>query len=306
MAASRPGPDDEGLHEPGREPLWNESWYFDAIADDGDLGVYHRLGRLPNAGGCLLTTCVVRPGEPAIMLVASELELPAAGDHAQEITTDTLRARQECERPLERFRVSVEGHAEAHADHSAPLRGQRGEPVEIALDAVWTTDGIPYQWRRSTRYEVPCRVAGTVRVGERSCELSGPGQRDHSWGARDWWASDWMWSALHLADGTHAHAVSVPGHPNFAVGYVQRGGELLEATSVSSSEDMAEDGLIRSARVAIDPGGLELEVEPLAFGAVLLESGDGRVSHFPRAMSRLRAADGREGLGWLEWNRNQR
>jgi hypothetical protein len=115
-----------------------------------------------------------------------------------------------------------------------------------------------------------------------------------------------MRSALHLADGTHAHAVSVPGHPNFAVGYVQRDGELLEATSVSSSAEVAGNGLISSARVAIGPGDLELEVEPLAFGAVLLEAGDGRVSHFPRAMSRLRTADGREGLGWLEWNRNQR
>ena len=32
---------------------------------------------------------------------------------------------------------------------------------------------------------------------------------------------------------------------------------------------------------------------------------DGRVSHFPRAMCRLQGADGRGGLGWLEWNRSQ-
>jgi hypothetical protein len=30
------------------------------------------------------------------------------------------------------------------------------------------------------------------------------------------------------------------------------------------------------------------------------------VSHFPRAMCRVTAGDGREGLGWIEWNRNQR
>jgi hypothetical protein len=306
VAASRPAPSDEGLHAPGPEPLWSESWYFDAIADGGDLGVYHRLGRLPNTGACLLTTCVVRPGQPALMLVASELEPPPADDPAQEIAAERVRARHACERTLEHFRITVEGSAEAHADHSAPLRGLAGEPVEIALDAVWTTDGIPYRWRRATRYEIPCRVAGTVRVGERRLELSGPGQRDHSWGARDWWASDWMWCALHFADGTHAHAVTVPGHPNFAAGYVQRDGELLEAASATSSEVVTREGLIESARVAISPGELEVEVEPVAFGALLLESGDGRVSHFPRAMARLRATDGRVGLGWLEWNRNQR
>ena len=47
-AASRAA--DEGRHEPGPEALWNESWYFDAVSDDAALGVYVRLGRLPNQG----------------------------------------------------------------------------------------------------------------------------------------------------------------------------------------------------------------------------------------------------------------
>ncbi len=48
--ALRPEAADEGRHEPGPERLWNESWYFDAISDAGDLGLYVRLGRLPNQG----------------------------------------------------------------------------------------------------------------------------------------------------------------------------------------------------------------------------------------------------------------
>jgi hypothetical protein len=57
--------------------------------------------------------------------------------------------------------------------------------------------------------------------------------------------------------------------------------------------------------MALEPPGLELEIEPLAFAPLRLASPDGRVSHFPRAMCRLRADDGREGLGWVEWNLNQ-
>ncbi len=53
------------------------------------------------------------------------------------------------------------------------------------------------------------------------------------------------------------------------------------------------------------PGELDVTLEPLAFGAILLEAPDGRISHFPRAMCRVRTADGRTGLGWAEWNRNQ-
>ncbi len=54
-----------------------------------------------------------------------------------------------------------------------------------------------------------------------------PGQRDHSWGVRDWWSMDWVWSALHLDDGTHLHGVDIriPGVPPVGIGYLQPPGE---------------------------------------------------------------------------------
>ncbi len=141
-----------------------------------------------------------------------------------------------------------------------------------------------------------------VRVSEEVVGFSGPGQRDHSWGSRDWWAVDWMWSALHFEDGTRTHAVGVPQMPGYGVGYVQKGGELVEITSVRASEEVADNGLIKSARIVSGPDELRVEVEPLAFGALRLEAPDGRVSMFPRAMCRVRTSDGRTGTGWLEWN----
>src|ERR687886_276727 len=78
----RPAADDEGQHPPGEEELWNESWYFDAVA-------------------------------------------------------------------------------EAHDDQSGPLRGESGRPLPVGFDAVWETDGVPYAYRMTTRYEIPCQVAGT-------------------------------------------------------------------------------------------------------------------------------------------------
>lgn len=302
----RPEPGDEGRHEPGPEPLWNESWYFDVVSGDGSLGVYHRMGRLPNQDTCLLTTVVCGPGRPAVLLLDPGAPLPAAGDDTQTIDTASAHAEQHCEEALRRFRVKVSGTAEAHADESAPLRGEAGEPVEIEVDLVWETDGEPYQWRQSTRYEIPCRVSGSVRVGDERIEISGPGQRDHSWGARDWWAVDWMWSGLHLEDGTHTHAVGVPQMPGYGVGYVQRGGELAEITAVTATEEVAPNGLIERATIESGPGELKLDVEPLAFGALRLDAPDGRVSMFPRAMCRVTAADGRSGTGWVEWNRVQR
>ncbi len=301
----RPDPADEGRHQHGPEPLWNESWYFDAVSDDESLGLYVRLGRLPNQEICLYTTAICGPERPSVMVVDARAPLPEFDDESQEIETDVLYATQVCELPLERFRVHLHGVGESYEDQSAPLRGERGEPVDVELDLVWETDGIPYAWRQTSRYEIPCRVTGTVRVGDEQLTFAGPGQRDHSWGSRDWWAFDWMWSALHLEDGTHTHAVAIPQLPGFGVGYVQQGDSIAEVSGVEATEKLSDDGLIEEARIVSQPDGLDMEVEPLGFGALRLEAPDGRLSLFPRAMCRVVTNDDRTGTGWVEWNRVQ-
>jgi hypothetical protein len=45
-----------------------------------------------------------------------------------------------------------------------------------------------------------------------------------------------------------------------------------------------------------------MTVTPIAFGPVLFRNNDERVSRFRRALARFVADDGREGMGWIEWN----
>ncbi|MFL6156551.1 MAG: phosphotransferase, partial [Marmoricola sp.] len=296
---------DETLHAPGVEPLWNESWYFDAVSSDGSLGLYVRLGRLPNADACVYTASVVRPGEPTLMVVDYSAPLPAADDPLASIATAAIRATHTCVTPLEEFRIDLDATAEAYADAAGVLRGEAGDPVPVRLSLSWTTQGAPYAWRASTRYEIPCRVTGTVVIDGTEVTFEGPGQRDHSWGSRDWWANDWMWSAFHLDDGTRTHAVTAPEIPGFAVGYEQRDGVVVELESGSTEQSFGDDGLVTVARIATEPGGTVLDVAPLAFGPLLLTAPDGRVTHFQRAMAKVTTADGRSGLGWIEWNRVQ-
>jgi len=300
--ALRPDPADEGRHPPGPEQLWNESWYFDAVAEDGSVGAYVRLGLTPNLGGAWYTAFVCGPDRPTVAVVEFATDLPEGE------ALDTARASHRYTEPLERFEVAYDGPASAYSDPAMLLRQEEGEPVDLALDLAWETAGEPYAYRLATRYEIPCRVSGTIRVGKEELELRAVGQRDHSWGTRDWWAMDWVWSAGHLDDGTRFHAVElrIPDLPRMSVGYVQPpGGGVIELDEVEATEVVRDDGLIESAALKLAPGDLQMEVEPLAFGPLRLEAPDGRVSSFPRAMCRVCAADGREGLAWLEWNRNQ-
>jgi hypothetical protein len=177
----------------------------------------------------------------------------------------------------------------------------------MTMDLEWTTAGTPYQYRITPRYEVPCVVSGTITAEGREFAIDGaPGQRDHSWGVRDWWAMDWVWSALHLDDGTHLHGVEIriPGGPRFGIGYVQAAGEpLRELQTVTSRETFGDNGL--PLTTTIDFGGLTAAIDIRGHAPVLLTAFDGRISHFPRAWATVTTDDGRSGVGWVEWNRNQ-
>jgi hypothetical protein len=306
-APLKPRPEDEATHVPGAERLWNESWYFDAISGDGAVGAYVRIGSYPNLGLGWYTAYVCGPDLPSVAIVDFAAPLPAGNDLVTH--TDALHAEHRCLAPLERFEVVLDAIGEAYQEAGAALRGERGSPLPIALRLSFATAGTPYAYRLTTRYEIPCLVAGTIRVGDEKIELeAATGQRDHSWGTRDWWSMDWVWSAGALEDGTRLHAVQLrlANAPTIGVGYVQdAAGEVLELERVAAFEDLRGDGLISRARLSLAPPGLDVEIEPLAFGPLRLLSSDGRVSHFPRAMCRIRCADGRRGLAWVEWNLNQ-
>ncbi len=306
QAPLRPVGADEAAHAPGNDRLWNESWYFDVADDERGVGAYVRLGLYPNLGRAWYTAMICGPDRPTVAVVDYHAPLPGE-DLA--VRSEALDAGQEPEVELERYRVRLTATGEAHDDPAALLRGEPGRPVEAVLDLVWETDGVPYQYRMTTRYEIPCRVRGSITVDGERIDIDAPGQRDHSWGVRDWWSMDWVWSALHLEDGTRLHALDlrIPGAPPIGVGYVQPGGgEVTELEAVTAREAFADSGLPSSAQLALTPGDTVIEVEPVGFGPLRLVDDDGRVAEFPRAWCRLRTADGRTGVGWVEWNRNLR
>lgn len=307
----QPNVDDEGAHTPTDEALWSESRYFDFVDPGQDVGGWLRLGLIPNQGHAWINALLCGPNMPTIAVLDFEAALPADYSHVQ---TDDVELRLDVIEPLQSHRVSLRGRGEAYDDPAALLRRESGRPVDVELDLSWTTVGAPYLYRMSPRYEIPCTVSGTVTADGRSFTFTDvAGQRDHSWAARDWWSMEWVWSALHLDDGTHLHAVDmrIPGMPPLGIGYSQRGGELIELQSVVARESFGDNDLPLGTTFELAPGGITdmsditATFEVRGHAPVLLTSSDGRVSRFPRAWGTVTTADGRTGVGWVEWNRNQ-
>jgi hypothetical protein len=303
----RPSRDDESAHAATGEPLWSESWYADFADAASGFGGWVRIGLIPNQQTAWLHALLCGPELPTVALVDFEIPLPADPWALQTGAVDFTHSVGD---PLHTYRIGLHGRGQSFPDPAALLRGEQGTPVDVAIDLVWSTDGTPYKYRLTTRYEIPCTVSGTVTVdGRRYTIDSVPGQRDHSWGVRDWWGMDWIWSALHLDDGTHVHAVDIriPGVPPVGIGYVQdRGGTVTELQTIAARQTFDADGLPATATLAVDPGGITATVDVHGHAPLRLVAADGRISEFPRVWATVSTADGRRGVGWLEWNRNLR
>jgi hypothetical protein len=293
-------PADEGRHDPGGEPLWNESWYFD-VADPGNgLGAYLRVGLYPNRGQTWFQLAVAGPDRP--LTVVTDERAPLVGGDDLAMATDRWSVTLTAEEPLRRWRVQARATAHQLTDPRAVYRGETGPAVDVALDLVWTTAGQPYHYGVATRYEVSCTVAGTVRVGDEELTVAATGQRDHSWGVRDWWAFGWCWSAGAFADGTAFHLADIRlpgGSAGFGYSLGARG--LVPARRIVADEEVDADGLPRRATIALDPG-FSAELTPVAIAPLRFVADDGRESRFPRALCRYTRADGAVGWGWTEWN----
>jgi len=301
----RPSPEDEGAHPSTDEPLWSESWYADFVDAAEGLGGWFRIGLMPNQQTAWIHALLCGPDE-ATIAVDYQIPLPADAWAAQ---ADGIELAHSSGTPLQTYRVDIKAKGQSYQDPSALLRGEPGEPVDLAMNLVWTTDGMPYQYRLTTRYEIPCTVSGTVTVKHARYQIdSVPGQRDHSWGVRDWWSMDWMWTALHLQDGSHLHGVriQIPNTPAFSIGYAQdRAGSITDLMTVDIREAFSANGLPENQVLELAPVGITAEVNIRAHAPVRLVGPDGRVSQFPRAWVDVTTADGRTGVGWMEWNRSQ-
>jgi len=300
-----PEDSDEYAHPHGTDPLHNESWYFDVTDPEQEVGVWVRLGVTPNQPGSWYHALLCGPNLPTVGVIDFEAAHPGS---SLVVHTDKYHATHVAEKPLQTYRITLRGKGEAFDDPSSILRGEHGRPVTVKMDLVFETDGKPYKWRVLTRYEIPCKVTGTFTWDDQTVTFTDArGQRDHSWGVRNWWNADWIWSAFHLDDGTHLHNVHLRPHGqrDFGTGYVQKKDEFfVELTDTYGTEVMASNGLGGPTTIKMAPLPLTLHITPRGHAPLRLDATDGKVAMFPRSWAECTTNDGRKGVGWIEWNLN--
>ncbi|GAA2153965.1 DUF7064 domain-containing protein [Actinomadura napierensis] len=294
-------PEDERLHEPGPEVLWNESYYFDFAAPDGSVAGYVRLGLYPNWDRAWYWACVTGKDRPLVLIADNDAPLPKPG--TTDVHTGTYDATQRIADPFGPAKIGLDGEAVILPDPTAAYGDTSGaETTRLAFDLQWDTVSGVYPYKDIPRYEIPCMVSGTVTVGGETIAVDALGERDHSWGERDWWKTSWLWSSGRLDDGAFFHCMqanigfAIPW-PSFAV---PPGGEIEHRDGFSAETRFGADDLPASSHLRVP--GAPMTATPLAFAPVAVVSPDGQTAHFPRALCRFDAEDGRTGHGWTEWH----
>jgi len=298
---------DEGRHLPGTDGLWGESWYHDWASADGTYGGYLRLGLYPNRGVAWYWVALVREGRPLVLLRDHDVPAPTTpigeATTAIEVSSPRVRGTWEAREPLRSYRITTEGTAIELADPAAVFDDERGPEVSISLDLTWEGVAAPFVYAATTRFEQSARVHGEVTIGDERITVECPGQRDHSWGVRDWWSFPWVWCSGRLDDGTWWHCArsALAKVELFQTGYVITPDMTLTPVETVGL-DYELDGAQLPTSAALAVGDLELRLTPELHAPVHLVSAEGKRSRFPRAMCSVSTPDGRTGHGWLEFN----
>ncbi|MFB6206971.1 MAG: hypothetical protein ABEJ05_10655 [Haloglomus sp.] len=247
----------EFFHAPGDDEFWSESHYLDVIADD--VAAHARIGFYPNRDAANVFAYLLDgtgTGATVYRLHDDAVDL----DYVHGLTVDAPELQFEMlpEQVGRDWRVSVGGIAACCESPSEVVAGE-GHPVEIEVDFVSRARHEPFlysggaDWpggKDEDRYEVAARVEGEATVHEggdeaRTLAFEGPGERDHSWGRRDWTDGEWLWISGSFDDGTaynHLSAWSAGHGPSETAPVITNGfwfdGETVHAVT---DADLAAD-----------------------------------------------------------------
>jgi len=188
------------LHEFGKHPDWNESYYFNFYDKKNDIFAFMRVGLKPNRHEKSAFCFFMMPDGSLL------------GTRGQDPITDSelqvAKLRFDRIVPEKKWHLSFSGTMERRIERTV-----FADQVSFAVDFDSLNDVFDYrecvkgigetisEAIASEHFEQFGKVSGRLTVGAVEYVLSGLGERDHSWGVRDWGAPKmWTWLTCQFSD----------------------------------------------------------------------------------------------------------
>jgi hypothetical protein len=297
--------DSDMLHPAGKDREWNESLYFNLYDGENDLCMFMRIGLKPNMDERSAFCFIMMPDGSLVGMKDQEPQADGGLD------VRSLRfERVEAEK---RWRLTFDGRM-------ARMAGPRPEPVPVSFDLEFESLNPMFDYREcvdaeserlsqrvaSEHLEQFGRATGSLKVGEQGFEISGLGERDHSWGVRDWNAPKmWIWLTAEFSTDLAFNVTKlyVEGG-DVSAGFVFRDGRNLPVVKADIETVLDADGTPRSLTIKLQDkygGKHHATAEVLREALMPFPSRDGKsISIMHETLAEYRFA-GKKGYGIAEY-----
>ena len=170
---------DEYAHVPNERPDWRESYYFNWVDLDSGISGFSTIGLLPNASKREFVFALFYNGEREAYFVEPDGSVPE--DFHKSLSDGVLS--YEVVTPFKEWRIRYKGK-------------------NLKADIHWISRFPAYDFGQGSgtswtgHFEQSGAPRGTIKFPDgKVIEFNGLGERDKSWGARDWHIESWY--ALH-------------------------------------------------------------------------------------------------------------
>jgi hypothetical protein len=179
---------DELMHPVGDDPSWSESYYFNFVDHEREIGMVTRMAFRANQGFAD-GLHIVFVGGKRVAFSYRRRDL-GPGDH--ELSVGGLS--YDLGKPFQRWSISCDGQVQDISDASILMTRRRHrpdgwfQPAELSMELHFDALAEPHDdpLGQQGHFEQTGRVTGEIRLGGESWPVDGFGVRDKSWGARPW------------------------------------------------------------------------------------------------------------------------
>ena len=198
---------DEYAHKPNEKPDWRESYYFNWVDLDSGISGFSTIGLLPNARKREFVFALFYDGEREVYFLEPEGKVP---DEFLRSLSDGVLS-YEIVAPFKEWRIRYKGK-------------------NLQADIRWIGRFPAYDFGQGSgtswtgHFEQSGAPRGIIKFSDgKSVEFSGLGERDKSWGSRDWHIESWY--ALHaqfneVSIGLRLDTVKGEFHPSGCISTV--------------------------------------------------------------------------------------
>ena len=260
-------------HPVESDGAWSESYYFNGYDPGIDCGFFSRIGVRPNEGSIDGHFALWMP-DGDVAHVRQHREQHTMIDTHLEVDAVTY----DCIEPLREWRVQVKGPA------FVQRLGNRTGPDTVELDVDMrfraltpaigvdgqggSQDGAASSTGASVgkgHLEQAGRWTGTITVDGETLELTeARGNRDKSWGPRNWGGPRmWRWFSINIDDDVHFGGIRIGTESgDLHRGWVWRDGEATSVAEWKVRTELADDELTQRVvhLTAVDKAGRSHEL----------------------------------------------